>query len=477
MNSFLFHPNKKVSLTLSGFILVLFFIAFQVLATPPGSKYTPGETLDPSCQPGDTNCTVQVGDLTQATSGTQAVGQIPFYTATGKELSKGSTSLFWDSAASLLGIGTNTPTASLEIEPQPGGVSPLRILGFPFATAENLGVTAGSIDILLNKGGNISGGLAVGNGGGISILTGAGGNGSGVTQGGEGGTVAILSSDGGTNGGNAGNISIGTGDGKVSTFGDGGDGGAVYISTGTGGDAGNGLSENGNGGDITLAPGTGITAGTGINGRDGNVILVPGSGKVGIGLGGNGEQPDFTLHVKGDDGSGVVAKFESNSAGTCSLNAGSGELSCTSDETLKKNIENIGEALANILALRPVSYIWKTEDEGDAKTKYGFLAQEVEEHIPSVVTTDKTTGLKSLSMQGFIPYIVKAIQELNAKVDAISGQTATVVQSVVSAVLEKLTVGSADHPTGITLFDKSTGEPYCVSINNGAVEPVAGECE
>ncbi len=35
----------------------LFSSVFFALASPPGSKYTPGETLDPSCAPGSTNCT------------------------------------------------------------------------------------------------------------------------------------------------------------------------------------------------------------------------------------------------------------------------------------------------------------------------------------------------------------------------------------------------------------------------------------
>ena len=42
--------------------------------------------------------------------------------------------------------------------------------------------------------------------------------------------------------------------------------------------------------------------------------------------------------------------------------------------------------------------------------------------------------------------------------------------------VETLVVGSSQQPAGITLFDKSTGEPYCLEIDNG--EPIAteGEC-
>lgn len=38
--------------------LVLVVGVARVIAAPPGSVYTPGETLAPTCSPGDSNCTV-----------------------------------------------------------------------------------------------------------------------------------------------------------------------------------------------------------------------------------------------------------------------------------------------------------------------------------------------------------------------------------------------------------------------------------
>ena len=40
----------------------------------------------------------------------------------------------------------------------------------------------------------------------------------------------------------------------------------------------------------------------------------------------------------------------------------------------------------------------------------------------------------------------------------------------------KLKVGSQPKPSGITLYDESTGDPYCLKINNGAILSMAGEC-
>jgi len=42
---------------------------------------------------------------------------------------------------------------------------------------------------------------------------------------------------------------------------------------------------------------------------------------------------------------------------------------------------------------------------------------------------------------------------------------------------EHLTVGSTEKPTGITLFDQTTKQPYCITVNNGTVVSTAGDCE
>jgi hypothetical protein len=40
-----------------------------------------------------------------------------------------------------------------------------------------------------------------------------------------------------------------------------------------------------------------------------------------------------------------------------------------------------------------------------------------------------------------------------------------------------LTVGTTEKPTGITLYDEATGEPYCIKIINGAFASQAGTCQ
>lgn len=156
------------------------------------------------------------------------------------------------------------------------------------------------------------------------------------------------------------------------------------------------------------------------------LVTVTSGGRVGIGT----SSPQYALHVVGDDGSGNVAKFSTTGGLTsCTLDAGTGLLNCSSDERLKKDIESLGgsesassteeSSLDKILKLRPVSYHWKTEDSSDA-LKYGFIAQEMEDIFPELVQTDGQTGYKSIGMSGLIPFIVDALQEVIQRFDGLA---------------------------------------------------------
>jgi hypothetical protein len=51
------YPSRKLTFSL---LFLSLYAGAVVFATPPGSQYTPGETLDPTCAPGDTNCSVEI---------------------------------------------------------------------------------------------------------------------------------------------------------------------------------------------------------------------------------------------------------------------------------------------------------------------------------------------------------------------------------------------------------------------------------
>ncbi|PIP18420.1 MAG: hypothetical protein COX42_00940, partial [Parcubacteria group bacterium CG23_combo_of_CG06-09_8_20_14_all_35_6] len=52
------------------------------------------------------------------------------------------------------------------------------------------------------------------------------------------------------------------------------------------------------------------------------------------------------------------------------------------------------------------------------------------------------------------------------------------MQKVVANIIQtnEIKIGSQEKPTGITIYDKLTGEPYCVFVEGGQMKTVAGEC-
>jgi hypothetical protein len=85
-------------------------------------------------------------------------------------------------------------------------------------------------------------------------------------------------------------------------------------------------------------------------------------------------------------------------------------ISCASDENLKKDIQPLKYGLDQLLRLRPVSWQWK--DPAAKQIPLGLLAQEVERVIPELVLRDpepeKPLGLNYL---GLVPITINAIQE------------------------------------------------------------------
>ncbi len=86
----------------------------------------------------------------------------------------------------------------------------------------------------------------------------------------------------------------------------------------------------------------------------------------------------------------------------------------SSDRRLKEEIQPMDSSLEKILQLKPVTYKYRTDRE--EKQQIGFIAQDVEPLFPEVVETDDE-GLKSMIYSNLIAPVVKAIQELNRKID------------------------------------------------------------
>lgn len=69
-------------------------------------------------------------------------------------------------------------------------------------------------------------------------------------------------------------------------------------------------------------------------------------------------------------------------------------------------------------SLNPVSYFWKKNNSGESPSssrQYGFLAQEVNNVLPSTVTTDSLEEM-TLNYTAMLPVITSSLQELQSKI-------------------------------------------------------------
>jgi Chaperone of endosialidase len=118
-----------------------------------------------------------------------------------------------------------------------------------------------------------------------------------------------------------------------------------------------------------------------------------------------------------------------------------------SDARLKQNIRPINNALDKINALNPIHYEYINAGEGKypTGTRTGFIAQDVEQVLPGhvveqdpVLEEDKAIlgeGVKAKMLDAdWIPYLVKATQELNLKLE----QENSVLKQQIAALSARL---------------------------------------
>ena len=100
-----------------------------------------------------------------------------------------------------------------------------------------------------------------------------------------------------------------------------------------------------------------------------------------------------------------------------------------SDLRLKQNITKIEDGLTKIIALNPIKFNWLDgfEESEDGKDMLGFIAQEVQNIIPEAVESFGNSSITigetiidnplTVNEKFIIPVLVKAIQEMNTKLD------------------------------------------------------------
>lgn len=95
-----------------------------------------------------------------------------------------------------------------------------------------------------------------------------------------------------------------------------------------------------------------------------------------------------------------------------------------SDERYKEVLGAVDGGLVAVMALRPVSFYWKDDA---TQTQVGFIAQEVERVIPEAVrlTTD---SLKGIDYGAIVATLVRAMQELHARVEALEKRKQALIE-------------------------------------------------
>lgn len=151
----------------------------------------------------------------------------------------------------------------------------------------------------------------------------------------------------------------------------------------------------------------------------------------------------------GRQGYGSTSNFSSGTMYTLSY-------SSASDQRVKENVQEITGALDAVMQLRPVTFEWTdeyileghsknanenitTQVEGEAPviqipeqktTNVGFIAQEVEAIIPTVVHQDNIRMstmaegefLKNISYEKLVPHLVAAMKEQQATIEALTAR-------------------------------------------------------
>ena len=197
-------------------------------------------------------------------------------------------------------------------------------------------------------------------------------------------------------------------------------------------------------------------------------LFINSSGNVGIG----NNNPSHELDVTGD----IYSTGDVCASNECINNLDSRvDTLESSDARFKENITPISSsAIEKILALKPVSYNWNSTFLGmnplvtDAtSTKIGFIAQDIENIIPEVVI-HKKDGFLGIDYGKITAILTKGIQELAEKVYSFADQIIT----------KKITIKNTDNlsATGITIYDRKTGEPVCMYVENGDMRTESGEC-
>jgi hypothetical protein len=124
----------------------------------------------------------------------------------------------------------------------------------------------------------------------------------------------------------------------------------------------------------------------------------------------------------------------------CSSAGGQLQSTNPSDITLKRNVHSMTDNLSILSKLRPVSFNWIDTLLYNSKINYGFIAQEIQEVIPDIVSSYIDTsgnskyGFDTISI---IPFLVGAIKEQHVIIQQ-QASTITSLESRLTSLEQRL---------------------------------------
>jgi hypothetical protein len=152
-----------------------------------------------------------------------------------------------------------------------------------------------------------------------------------------------------------------------------------------------------------------------------------------------------------------------------------GTWSSTSDARLKKDVAPISGLLAGALNLRPVHYHFKDEKTG-SPLQMGFIAQEVQEHFPTLVTGSETL---TLNYAGLSVVAIGAIKEMNAVVRQQETELKTLSDenAALTARLERLEAGDKNLEREVAELKRAMAKILALGETTGRARVVAAAGE
>ena len=144
----------------------------------------------------------------------------------------------------------------------------------------------------------------------------------------------------------------------------------------------------------------------------------------------NGNNNTCIGYASGPSGSFVSNEFTLGNSTTATLRCNVQTITSLSDQRDKTAIEDLDLGLDFIKAMKPRKFIWNRRDgHWHGKKEIGFIAQELHELEMDFSSTDRTrlvsyenpSKLEARPMNTY-PILIKAIQELSAKVDSLQAR-------------------------------------------------------